>query len=103
MAQQVTETKPIVVTENLKTEDFALFEKPKPIAQPVVKKDFDDKENKKPITSGYSKYFSDKIVPKVEVKLFEEVVEKKEVKAITKQPVKHAKTKSLGVDPFKKK
>ena len=103
MAQQVTETKPIVVTENLKTEDFALFEKPKPIAQPVVKKVFDDKENKKPITSEYAKYFNDKTVPKVEVKLFEEVVEKKEIKATTKQPVKHAKTKSVGVDPFKKK
>ena len=103
MAQQVTETKPLVVTETLQNLEFAELEKPKSLAKPAVKKVFDDKENKKPITSEYAKYFNDKTVPKVEVKLFEEVVEKKEIKATTKQPVKHAKTKSVGVDPFKKK
>jgi len=103
MAQQVTETQPIVVTETLQNLDFVELEKPKPIAQPAVKKIFDNKENKKPITSEYAKYFNDKTVQKVEVNLFEDVIEKKEVKNTTKQLIKHAKTKSVGVDPFKKK
>ncbi|GEM_PF-4307767 len=103
MAQQVTETKPIVVTETLQNLDFAELEKPKPIAKPAVKKIFDNKENKKPITSEYAKYFNDKTVQKVEANLFEDVIEKKEVKNTAKQPIKHAKTKSVGVDPFKKK
>ena len=103
MAQQVTETKPIVVTETLQNLDFVELEKPKPIAQPAVKKIFDNKENKKPITSEYAKYFNDKTVQKVEVNLFEDVIEKKEVKNTAKQLIKHAKTKSVGVDPFKKK
>ena len=102
MAQQVTETKPIVVTETLQNLEFAELEKPKPIAKPAVKKIFDNKENKKPITSEYAKYFNDKTVQKVEVNLFEDVIEKKEVKNTAKQ-LKHAKTKSVGVDPFKKK
>ena len=103
MAQQVNETKPIVVTETLQNLEFAELEKPKPIAKPAVKKIFDNKENKKPITSEYAKYFNDKTVQKVEVNLFEDVIEKKEVKNTAKQPIKHAKTKSVGVDPFKKK
>ena len=103
MAQQVTETKPIVVTETLQNLEFAELEKPKPIAQPAVKKIFDNKENKKPITSEYAKYFNDKTVQKVEANLFEDVIEKKEVKNTAKQPIKHAKTKSVGIDPFKKK
>jgi len=103
MAQQVTETQPIVVTETLQNLDFAELKKPKPIAKPAVKNLFDNKENKKPITSEYAKYFNDKTVQKVEVNLFEDVIEKKEVKNTTKQLIKHAKTKSVGVDPFKKK
>ena len=103
MAQQVTETQPLVVTETLQNLEFAELEKPKSLAKPAVKKVFDDKENKKPITSEYAKYFNDKTVQKVEANLFEDAVEKKEVKNTSKQPIKHAKTKSVGVDPFKKK
>ncbi len=54
-------------------------------------------------TSEYAKYFIDKTVQKVGVNFFEDVIEKKEVKNTAKQPIKHAKTKSVGVDPFKKK
>jgi chromosome segregation ATPase len=116
------ETKPIVITETLDSEQF---EKPKPIAKPGIKWVSEGKENKsalsnkkttftpvfeknpiipsvdkKTITSEYSKYFSDKTVQKVEVNLFDVEVEKK---TEPKKPIKHSKTKSVDIDQFKKK